>query len=134
MDEEHLVLMIGKEVYSEQEHLRPGWEAEMETKLSHIPRNNRRRFETMLRKSGLVGRYVYNLVPADVPIKHHFKLKTDTPVYYMGRRQSLKHKRIVSEELQKMSKADVILPVTSEWSSPVVIATKKDEQPRFCVD
>lgn len=33
-----------------------------------------------------------------------------------------------------MLKAIVIVPVTSECSSPVVIATKKVDLPRFCVD
>lgn len=33
-----------------------------------------------------------------------------------------------------MLKAVFIVPATSEWSSTVVISTKKDRHPRFCVD
>ena len=45
-----------------------------------------------------------------------------------------KHQQIVREEIDKMLEAGIIKPASSAWSFPVVIATKKDGQPRFCVD
>jgi Reverse transcriptase (RNA-dependent DNA polymerase) len=37
-------------------------------------------------------------------------------------------------EIERMLKADVIEPATFEWAIPVVLITKKDGDPRFCVD
>lgn len=126
--------MIGTEVYCDEKRRNSGSEAEMDKKLSHFPRNIRRRFERMLQKSGLLDEYVFDPRFSDVPIRHHFELKTDAPVYSKGIRQSPKHNRIIWEELQKMLNPGVIVPATSEWASAVVTDTKKYGHPRFFVN
>ena len=42
--------------------------------------------------------------------------------------------QVVREEIDKMLEAGIIRPGNSPWTFPVVIAKKKDELPRFCVD
>ena len=44
------------------------------------------------------------------------------------------HNEIVRREVDRMLDAGIITPVESSWTSPVVIATKKDGSPRFCVE
>lgn len=44
---------------------------------------------------------------------------------------SLKHNTIVRNELDKMFATGIIKQILSAWSFPVVIATKKDGNPRF---
>ncbi|CDF38852.1 unnamed protein product [Chondrus crispus] len=44
------------------------------------------------------------------------------------------HNEIVREELDKMLEAGIITPSSAAWSFPVVIVSKKDGNPRFCVD
>ncbi len=44
------------------------------------------------------------------------------------------HKEMVRREVDRMLSAEIITPVETAWTSPVVIATKKDVSPRFCVD
>jgi len=62
------------------------------------------------------------LKPASVP--------TRQPPYRAGH----KSRELITEQVDKMHKAGVIEPAQSEWTSPVVIVTKKDGSPRFCVD
>ena len=40
----------------------------------------------------------------------------------------------VARQLKNMQRAGVIQPLTSPWSSPVVMVRKKDGTQRFCVD
>lgn len=106
----------------------------MNEKLAHLRRKIHRALERAVRNSGTIAKSLYDQRPADVPIRHHFELKTEEPIYCKGRRVSPKHNRVIWEELQKMLKAGIIIPTTSEWTSPAVVATKKDGNPRFCVD
>lgn len=45
-----------------------------------------------------------------------------------------KHNQIMKEEIVTMLKAGIIVPSTSNRSFSVVIASKNDGKPRFCVD
>ncbi|KAI8519844.1 hypothetical protein Bbelb_031010 [Branchiostoma belcheri] len=61
--------------------------------------------------------HLFQYLPSQQPYR--------TPVH---RRDALR------EQLSSMLEQDVIEPSTSPWASPVVIVTKKDGTPRFCVD
>ena len=50
------------------------------------------------------------------------------------RRESLRMKDVIKQEIEKMKNADVIEPSSSPWASPVVLVKKKDGSVRFCVD
>ena len=43
-------------------------------------------------------------------------------------------REVVKRLLDDMLRDDVIQPSSSPWASPIVLATKKDGSPRFCVD
>lgn len=45
-----------------------------------------------------------------------------------------KHSDVVRKEIYDKVKADIITPAASAWSFLVVVETKKDVIPRFCVD
>jgi len=67
--------------------------------------------------------------------QHRINLKTDSvpmrqPPYRVGH----KSREIITQQVHKMPQAGVIKPAQSEWASLVVLVTKKDEKPRFCVD
>lgn len=60
-------------------------------------------------------------------------MKDENPVYLLVHIIPRKHPQIVLEEIRKMLEAGIITCVTSSWVFPVVIATKKDRKPIFCI-
>jgi len=66
--------------------------------------------------------------------EHQIRLKTAVPIKQRYRPRNPVMQAIIDKEVEEMERAGVIEPSTSPWSSPVVIAKKKDGRPRFCVD
>lgn len=66
--------------------------------------------------------------------EHTIRLKDATPVRVAPYRYSPEKKRIITEQVEKMLAANVIRPSHSEYNSPIVIVSKKNGEPRFCVD
>jgi hypothetical protein len=56
------------------------------------------------------------------------------PVHCQPYRAGPKSRALESAEIQRMLKAEVIEPATSEWPSPIVLVAKLDGSIRFCVD
>ncbi len=67
-------------------------------------------------------------------VTHRFELTSENQIYQKARRMSPSHNDIVRKDIDRMLAAGIITTVRSSWTSPVVIATKKDGSPRFCVD
>ncbi len=61
-------------------------------------------------------------------------LSLKSPICQKARRMSLVYNEIVRRRFYRILSAEIISPVESDWTSPVVIATKKDRPPRFCAD
>lgn len=62
------------------------------------------------------------------------KLKTNKPVNTRPYRYAPAKKKVIYEEVENMLAAGVIQPSHSAYNSPIVIVSKKDGKPRFCVD
>lgn len=103
-------------------------------KLSHLPAREAAEILDALMTSKVVASSLNDLGPVNVPVEHSFQLTDNNPVYHRGRRMAPKHNELVRDELQKMLRAGIVTSATSAWSFSVVIATKKDGKPRFCVD
>jgi Reverse transcriptase (RNA-dependent DNA polymerase) len=56
------------------------------------------------------------------------------PVHYQPYRAGPKSRALESAEIQRILKAEVIEPATSEWASRIVLVAKPDGSTRFCVD
>ena len=108
--------------------------ATLAAKLAHLPEDVQEEISSTLRDSGTVAWSLDDLHPADVPFTHSFELETEPPVHSRARRFPPRHATVVRQELDKMLGAGIITPSRSAWSFPVVIASKKDGKPRFCVD
>ena len=103
-------------------------------KIAHFPDSVAREVVCSLYDSGIIAWSLDYLRPAATPVEHYFELKSATPIHTRVRRLPPRHAEIVREEIDKMLSAGIITPSTSAWSFPVVMATKKDGKPRFCVD
>ena len=67
--------------------------------------------------------------------QHRITLKPEyVPTRQPPYRAGHESREIITAQVNKMPQAGVIEPAQSEWASPVVIVTKKDGNPRFCVD
>lgn len=66
--------------------------------------------------------------------KHKIDLLNNIPISSTIYRTSPKEKEIIDEEIEKMLKNNIIEPSTSNFSSPIVLVSKKDGSKRFCVD
>ena len=67
-------------------------------------------------------------------VTHMIKLLKPGPVRCTLRRVAPGKRTIIEEAVNDMWKNNVIKPSHSSWSSPVVLAKKKDGSIRFCVD
>ncbi len=67
-------------------------------------------------------------------VQHRIDTGDCAPIKQQPRRVPLHKKKLVQEEVDKMLKRGVIEPCEGPWASPIVMVTKKDGTPRFCVD
>ena len=66
-------------------------------------------------------------------IKHNIVLENPTLIKQRYRPRNPVMQKIIDTEVEKMLKDHVIRPSSSPWSSPIVLAKKKDGKSRFCV-
>ena len=58
-----------------------------------------------------------------------------TPIFCKSYEVPFKLKEKVSQELDRLEREGIIRPVkNSDWTSPVVVVTKKDGSVRLCMD
>lgn len=67
-------------------------------------------------------------------ITHHLDTGDAQPIRQRYYRMSPEKQKILVEQVDEMLMLDVIEPCESAWSSPVLLVTKKNGQPRFCLD
>lgn len=67
-------------------------------------------------------------------IKHEITLTEEKVINVTPYRYSKKKNQAIQEQVREMLEAGVIEPACSPFNSPIVVATKKTGEPRFCVD
>jgi len=75
----------------------------------------------------------YDLGQTDLA-RHTIDTGSERPVKQALRRQPYSHLESIDKQVQDMLKAGIIEPSQSPWVANVVMVTKKDGNPRFCVD
>lgn len=103
-------------------------------KIRHLAADTWSILAAAIEQSGIGAWSLDDLTPANVPATHSFELEDQTPIRHMARRLPLHQNNVVREEIDKMLKAGIITPSVSGFSVEVLIASKKDDKSRFCVD
>ena len=67
-------------------------------------------------------------------VQHSINTQDAAPIRQPPRRLPLGKRKIEKEEISNMLERGIIEPSSSAWASPVVLITKKDGTPRFCID
>ena len=67
-------------------------------------------------------------------VTHHIDTGDAQPVKQRLRKQAWAHQEIIATERKELSEADLITEFNGPWCANVVIVTKKDGSPRFCID
>ena len=67
-------------------------------------------------------------------IEHKLDLGEAKPIRQQPYRGPIAKKEIVDMEVDQMLVKEIMCPLVSPWSSPIVLVTKPDESVRFCID
>ena len=67
-------------------------------------------------------------------VSHRIDTGDAQPVRQKLRKQAWAHQDIIKSEREELSRTDVVQEFNGPWCSNVVIVTKKDGTPRFCID
>ena len=67
-------------------------------------------------------------------LKQRIDVGDTKPIYQKPHRSSYQERLVIRKELESLLKSGVIRPSFSPWAAPVVMVTKKDGKPRFCID
>ena len=115
---------------------------EVEEFLNHFHVGDQLTFEQRQRLGELLLRYrkrfvidgandSLGLIPDEA---HRIDTGDAAPVNHNPYRVSAFERRAIEEQVNKMLADGIIKPISSSWTSPVVIVSKRDASLRFCVD
>lgn len=72
--------------------------------------------------------------PPTTSVSHCIPLRENRPFRLANYRYSPAKKIIIATQVAEMLAEGIIEPSTSNYNSPIVLVTKKDGNPRFCID
>lgn len=110
-------------------------EEAVSTALGHLSNTEREIIRISLFDGGSVVTWtIEDLSTADVSYQHLFELKDYRPITYPVQRMPENYNQTVKTEVENILRARDTKPARTPWAFLVVIARKKDSQPRFCID
>jgi RNase H-like domain found in reverse transcriptase/Reverse transcriptase (RNA-dependent DNA polymerase)/Ty3 transposon capsid-like protein/Integrase zinc binding domain/Chromo (CHRromatin Organisation MOdifier) domain/gag-polyprotein putative aspartyl protease len=99
-----------------------------------LTHDEKKRLELFLEDNKeIFAKEISNLGTCNVT-KHKISLIDESPIYVHPYRRSIKEKKDIKEEVEKMLAAGIIRPSKSPWSFPIVLVPKRDGTKRFCID
>ena len=112
-----------------------GKEDLMTQKLSHLgPEYSQKLMDLLGDYPDVIAETFEDVRPSNVDVRHKFELTNDRPIFQKLRRVPPAYNAVIKKEVDHLLETGIITRTESSWTSPVVIVTKKDGNPRFCVD
>lgn len=105
----------------------------LKKKLSLLDEFSQQTLFALFQTWNIVAWPLRDLSPAHVPVKHFLELTDSLPTHQRPHRMASKHNGIIRKELDDLLDAGIIVLASPTWSFPVVIASKKNRNLRFCV-
>ena len=106
-----------------------------EEKVSHLPEKYAADIKWLFQSDPReIAHSVDNFRPNRCKVTHKFELMSKASISQKLRRLPPPYNKVVKKELDNTLEAGIITPVESAWTSLIVLATKKDGSPRFCID
>lgn len=100
----------------------------------HLDKDQTNRLATLLKKYQDIFVTSTDELGCTDKVTHKINTGNAQPIKQAPRRQPMGKRESEKEEVERMLTKGIIEPSNSEWSSPVVLITKKDGSTRFCVD
>lgn len=97
------------------------------SKVSYLGVGSSKTFCQYILESYIIVWSTKDLSPAEVPVRHFSELTNESPILNRLRSMAPKRNEIVRKEIIDMLEARIVVPASSAWSFPVVIATNKME-------
>lgn len=82
----------------------------------------------------VVAQSLHDVRKFNALFRHAFENIGDTPINHRDRRHAQKYNKLALTRLDMMLDAGIDSQSVSDWEILVVIASKRDESVRFCVD
>ena len=101
---------------------------------SMVSEDERAKFTTLLLQYADIFDGPGDKLGRTTKLKHTINTGTFVPNCQRSRRTPPAQREIVRGLLDEMKANDIIQPSCTGWSSPIVLARKKDDGVRFCVD
>ena len=106
-----------------------------ERKVSHLPQEYAVDIKWLFQSYPDVIAHSFDDVrPSKCKVTHEFEQISEAPISQKLHRLPPTYNEVVRKEVDRMLQAGTITPVESQWTSTIVLATKKDGSPRFCID
>ncbi|CAB4421455.1 unnamed protein product [Rhizophagus irregularis] len=100
----------------------------------NLDEDQQQKFDEFIKKYNNLFAWNSNDFGQTSVVTHNIDTGSATPIKQRFYRTSHQNQLFIKEEIQRLLEASLIVPSSSQWTSPVVVVEKKNGKKRLCVD